>query len=132
LFQKKYQQTSSASTRSPLLKCLHHSQLNLQIPALILQAAQQACVVCDVYLQCSLNRNPEAFSIPKNDDVPSNTNQQEESAQTPVKHLTRKQEKSKVYSAQLQEKNCQASNIKYSGKTQIGVHVSNSNPNARI
>jgi hypothetical protein len=97
-----------------------------------LQAAQQACVVCDVYWQFSLNRNPEAFSIPKNDDVTSNTNQQEESAQTPVKQLTRKQEKSKVYSAQLWEKNCQASNIKYSGKTQIGAHVSNSNPNARI
>jgi hypothetical protein len=97
-----------------------------------LQAAQQACVVCDVYWRCSLNRNPEAISIPKNDTVPSNTNQQEESAQTPVKQLTRKQEKAKVYSAQLQEKNCQASNIKYSGNTQIGAHVSNSNPNARI
>jgi hypothetical protein len=58
--------------------------------------------------------------------------QQEESAQMPVKQLTRKQEKEKVYSAQLWEKNCQASNIKYSGKTQIGAHVSNSYLNARI
>jgi hypothetical protein len=116
----------------PPPKCLRHSQPNPQIPTLISQASRQACVVCDVYWRCSLNRNPEAISIPQNDNGPSNTNQQEESAQMPVKQLTRKHEKAKVYSAQLWEKNCQASNIKYSGKTQIGAHVSNSNPNARI
>ncbi|PLW21367.1 hypothetical protein PCANC_03854 [Puccinia coronata f. sp. avenae] len=61
-----------------------------------------------------------------------NTDQPEESAQTPVKQLTRKQEKAKLYSAQLWQKNRQASNIKYSGETRIRAHVSNSNPNARI
>ncbi|PLW54923.1 hypothetical protein PCANC_05898 [Puccinia coronata f. sp. avenae] len=70
--------------------------------------------------------------FPQNDDGPSNTNQPEESAQKPVKQLTRKQEKAKLYSAQLRQKNCQASNIKYSGETRIRAHVSNSNPNARI
>jgi hypothetical protein len=97
-----------------------------------LQASRQACVVCDVYWRCSLNHNPEAISIPQNDNGPSNTDQPEESAQTPVKQLTRKQEKAKLYSAQLWQKNHQASNIKYSGKTRIRAHVSNSNPNARI
>ncbi|PLW33467.1 hypothetical protein PCASD_14394 [Puccinia coronata f. sp. avenae] len=32
----------------PPPKCLRHSQPNTQIPALILQASRQACVVCDV------------------------------------------------------------------------------------
>ncbi|PLW14620.1 hypothetical protein PCANC_02559 [Puccinia coronata f. sp. avenae] len=82
-----------------------------RLPALISQASRQACV---------------------NDDGPSNTDQPEESAQTPVKQLTRKQEKAKLYSAQLWQKNRQASNIKYSGETRIRAHVSNSNPNARI
>ncbi|PLW19866.1 hypothetical protein PCANC_09241 [Puccinia coronata f. sp. avenae] len=95
----------------PPPKCLPHSQPNPQIPALISQASRQACV---------------------NDDGPSNTNQPEESAQKPVKQLTRKQEKAKLYSAQLRQKNRQASNIEYSGETQIRAHVSNSNPNARI
>ncbi|PLW39120.1 hypothetical protein PCANC_12603 [Puccinia coronata f. sp. avenae] len=72
----------------PPPKCLRHSQPNPQIPALISQASRQACVVCDVYWQCSLNHNPEAISIPQNDNGPSNTNQPEESAQTPVKQLT--------------------------------------------
>ncbi|PLW36292.1 hypothetical protein PCASD_15929 [Puccinia coronata f. sp. avenae] len=116
----------------PPPKCLRHSQPNPQIPTLISKASRQACVVCDVYWGCSLNHNPEAISIPQNDDGPSNTNQPEDSAQTPVKQLTRKQEKAKLYSAQLWQKNRQASNIKYSGKTRIRAHVSNSNPNARI
>jgi hypothetical protein len=39
------------SAPPPLAKCLHHPQPNPQIAALILQAAQQACVVFVVYWQ---------------------------------------------------------------------------------
>ncbi|PLW43689.1 hypothetical protein PCASD_08307 [Puccinia coronata f. sp. avenae] len=106
--------------------CHQHSHPNPPIPEVVSDADRHGCAIYDVYWQIYLTNELQTSQRPKN------TQEQNASAQPPVNQLTKKQEKQQKYNAKQRDKKRQESNIKYSGKTQIRAHVSNSNPNARI
>ncbi|PLW06162.1 hypothetical protein PCASD_01458 [Puccinia coronata f. sp. avenae] len=106
--------------------CHQHSHPNPPIPEAVSDADRHSCAICDVYWQIYLNNELQTLQRPEN------TQEEHASAQPPVSQLTKKQEKQQKYNAKQRDKKRQESNIKYSGKTRIRAHVSNSNPNARI
>ncbi|PLW48431.1 hypothetical protein PCANC_10209 [Puccinia coronata f. sp. avenae] len=116
----------SAPCAPPPPTCHQHSHPNPPILEAVSDADRHGCAICDVYWRIYLNNELQTSQRPEN------TQEQHASAQPPVNQLTKKQEKQQKYNAKQRDKKHQESNIKYSGETQIRVHVSNSNPNARI
>ncbi|PLW13378.1 hypothetical protein PCASD_19186 [Puccinia coronata f. sp. avenae] len=124
--QSKPAKPKTAPCAPPPPTCHQHSHPNPPIPEAVSDADHHGCAICDVYWRIYLNNELQTSQRPEN------TQEEHASAQPPVSQLTKKQEKQQKYNAKQRDKKRQESNIKYSGKTRICAHVSNSNPNARI